>query len=753
MLLIAASFTATAQTTTEMVSQNSEGYSGNSLSTRPSLSNLGKYVFFGSYANDLYPNDTNGQKDVFVLLPAGVIGLASVGPSYVQGNYDSYDGVTVADGTTIAFASAATNLVEGDTNQQTDVFVRGPTPNTVRVSIGPGGAQGNGISYDPSISADGRYVAFSSYADNFVASDTNEVIDVFVHDRQTGVTRGISNNGYIGQGNGASYGPAISGNGRFIAFTTFANNYLWSGNTLLSQKNLTPLDTNNSPDVYVYDQLADTIERVSVNSEGVEGNSWSHHAAISEDGRYIAFSSSASNLVPDDSNGLTDFFVHDRDTGKTQRVGEDASRHSEGNRNYRNVSITLDGRYIAFSSNSNSLVPDDTNQESDIFVYDRATDVIERVSLTDDGNESFGDSAFPSLSPEGRDVGFASDAIDLDPAPDDTNDTDDIFVRRSWQTVVIFANDFEGGNFEHWSSIVGFSESCLRHHDSSADDYLFVLTMVPVEDGGFLGKFSPVSFPFEPTTVEIGFTQATGTAAGLISMWSSMMMTVQVAPRDVSRVGSIFGCLHSTDASHSYFENQRLRSHPGSLFWQYLRWRTMELVRVTSGGCRHRYNSQHTTAGELLYDERGLELDRRHTTGISFVLYPLVWSIEPHTTLRYSLNPPLLDEPDQRQSAFFPWPIARFQIVPELCHSDTPSALFIMAQHGYPLSSGSSESGRNWRMNDGPVGDGSYGDDLLNQSSGDPPDAAGLAPVETKRVLVQVSSEVLTACASVIGPE
>lgn len=76
-----------------------------------------------------------------------------------------------------------------------------------------------------------------------------------------------------------------------------------------------------------------------------------------------------------------------------------------------------------------------------------------------------------------------------------------------------------------------------------------------------------------------------------------------------------------------------------------------------------------------------------------------------------------------------------------------------MQQHGYPLSSGLSESGRNWRMNDGPVGDGSYGDDLLNQSSGDPPDAAGLAPVETKRVLVQVRSEVLTACASVIGPE
>jgi hypothetical protein len=179
---------------------------------------------------------------------------------------------------------------------------------TERVSVDSAGNQGNDYSFYPAISADGRFVAFGSLADNLVPDDTNGTYDVFVHDRKTGATKRISVDSAGNQGNEGSYDPAISADGRFVAF--------WS-----AADNLVPGDTNGTVDVFVHDRKTGTTKRVSVDSAGNQGNSDSYDPAISADGRFVAFSSWANNLVPGDSNGSGDVFVHQVHHRKT-RVAE-----------------------------------------------------------------------------------------------------------------------------------------------------------------------------------------------------------------------------------------------------------------------------------------------------------------------------------------------------------------------------------------------------------------------------------------------
>jgi Tol biopolymer transport system component len=164
------------------------------------------------------------------------------------------------------------------------------------VSVASDGTQGNGDSVSPSISADGRYVAFMSYAYNLVPGDTNGKADVFVHDRLTGQTTRVSVASDGTQGNDGSGGASISANGRYVAFVSGASN-------------LVPGDTNGKADVFVHDRLTGQTTRVSVASDGTEGNSDSIYPSISADGRYVAFQSWASNLIPRDTNGAWDVFV------------------------------------------------------------------------------------------------------------------------------------------------------------------------------------------------------------------------------------------------------------------------------------------------------------------------------------------------------------------------------------------------------------------------------------------------------------
>src|SRR5437016_1083416 len=290
------------------------------------------------------------------------VSVASGGTT--EGNDTSLGSALSADGRFVAFDSAATNLVAGDTNGTTDVFVHDrQTGMTERVSVASDGTQGNNASSYPALSADGRFVAFDSDATNLVAGDTNGATDVFVHDRQTGATERVSvTSGGGTQGNGNSGGffafPALSTDGRLVAFQSDATN-------------LVAGDTNGATDVFVHDRQTGTTERVSVASGGSQGNGSNAGPVLSADGRFVAFHGTASNLVGGDTNGTTDVFVHDRQTGTTERMSV-ASGGTQGNGPSSGAALSADGSLVAFHGTATNLVAGDANGAYDVFVHDRA---------------------------------------------------------------------------------------------------------------------------------------------------------------------------------------------------------------------------------------------------------------------------------------------------------------------------------------------------------------------------------------------
>ncbi len=344
---------------TSLVSASSNGTQGNSGSSTSSISADGRYVAFTSFATNLVSGDTNGDWDIFVHdRQTGQTNRVSIASDGTQGNNDSNSASISANGRYVAFDSLASNLVISDTNDVSDIFVYDQqTGLTSRVSIASDGAQGNLQSASPSISADGRYVAFYSYANNLVSSDTNNDADIFVHDLQTNSTMRVSIASDGTQGNNNSDSPSISANGRYVAFYSHADN-------------LVNNDNNGVEDIFVHDRQTGETNRVSVASDGTQGNGVSDFPVISSDGRYVAFTSFATNLVSGDTNYLEDVFIHNRQTGQTYRVSV-ASDGTQGNSGSWFPAISADGRYVAFNSDASNLIPSDTNGYSDVFVHDR----------------------------------------------------------------------------------------------------------------------------------------------------------------------------------------------------------------------------------------------------------------------------------------------------------------------------------------------------------------------------------------------
>ncbi len=408
---------------TNRASVDSAGVQGNAYSDEAAMSADGRFIAFESAASNLVPGDTNGSLDIFVHDGAmGITERVSVDSTGVEGNADSGDNSfetspsISADGRFVAFHSAASNLVPGDTNGVYDIFVRDrATGTTGRVSVDSLGLEANDGSFQhqPSISSDGRFVAFFSLATNLVPDDTNDHTDVFVHDRATGTTTRISVDSLGRQANDCCGFCSISADGRFVAFYSYASN-------------LAIGDSNHAYDVFVYDRATGTTSRVSVDSAGVQGNSHSFHCWISPNGRAVAFLSLASNLVPGDSNRCVDVFIHDRTRGTTSRVSVD-SAGVEGDNYNSDCSTSRNGRFVAFRSLATNLVPGDTNRRADVFVHDRATGSTARVSLDSAGVEGNLESHEPSISADGRVIAFGSSASNLVLA--DTNGRQGVFVR------------------------------------------------------------------------------------------------------------------------------------------------------------------------------------------------------------------------------------------------------------------------------------------------------------------------------------
>jgi Tol biopolymer transport system component len=340
--------------------QSTVGYA----STEPSISANGRFIAFSSRALNLVAGETEGTDDydIFVRdMEFGTTSLISASTTGTKGNSHSHNPVISADGTKVAFRSLASNLVANDTNSEADIFIRDGTT-TERVSVATGGAQGespfnNGVTnWRPAISADGRYVAFSSMMTNLVASDTNDAADVFLRDRQDGTTIRVSVSTAGGQGTGFSENPAISSDGRFIAFQSTAID-------------LVAGDTNNISDIFVRDTLLTATTRVSLANQGGQvfgGNA--NNAAISGDGRYVVFASTDSQFVLGDVGFREDIFIHDRTTAITRRVST-SEDGVQGDNDSRVPAISSDGMYVAFHSYAETLIPNDNNNDwEDVFV-------------------------------------------------------------------------------------------------------------------------------------------------------------------------------------------------------------------------------------------------------------------------------------------------------------------------------------------------------------------------------------------------
>lgn len=396
----AASPAAPGSPVTRRVSVSSDETQARATSLHADISANGRYVAFASEAAQLVPGDELGVKDVFVRDRVDkVTRRVSLGMDGAEANDTSNQPSISADGRYVAFTSQATNLVADDTNGEVDVFVRDRETRTTRlVSVASNGDQANGPNVSPSISADGRYVAFETYASNLVPDDTNSRVDVLVRDLVTEATSRVSVNSAGEQGDEASTSPAISADGQYVTFASYATN-LGDG-----------VDTNGVLDVYVHDRSANETSRVSVGQGNSEANGESLSPSISVHGRFVAFHSFASNLVADDTNGAFDVFVRDLATNETSResVGPDGRQVHFYESRFPDISAH--GRYVAFESRGTRLVAGDTNKAQDIFVRDRLANVTSRVSVGQHGTQANEWSYGPSISGDGQYVAFTSRA-------------------------------------------------------------------------------------------------------------------------------------------------------------------------------------------------------------------------------------------------------------------------------------------------------------------------------------------------------
>jgi hypothetical protein len=397
-----------------------------------SLSADGRYLAFQSGAPNLLPGDTNNASDVFVRdTMLGTTTRVSTASDGTQGNYYSYSpSVAVApDGTVyVAFTSDASNLMAGDTNNTSDVFVKNLTTGDVaRVSTASDGTQGNYYSFSPSVAVapDGTvYVAFTSDASNLVAGDTNNTSDVFVKNLTTGDLARVSTARDGTQGDYYSYSPSVAVASDGTVYVAF-----------YSPSNLVAGDTNNNPDVFVKNLATGDLARVSTARDGTQGNNGSlgPSLAVAPDGTvYVAFYSYASNLVTGDTNDASDVFVKNLTTGDVARVST-ASDGTQGFGLYSfgpSVAVAPDGTvYVAFYSYASNLVAGDTNNTSDVFVKNLTTGDLARVSAASDGIQGNGYSSDPSVAvaPDGT-VYVAFDSKASNFAPGDYNGAFDVFL-------------------------------------------------------------------------------------------------------------------------------------------------------------------------------------------------------------------------------------------------------------------------------------------------------------------------------------
>jgi hypothetical protein len=388
--------------------------------------------------------------------PAGATGagtqLVDVSTASVQANAAPGTPIAVSSsGRYVAFWSSADNLVPGDGNGASDVFVRDTVAgSTERVSVSSAGIQGNDASFGPvAISADGRYVVFQTLATNLAANTGGTAGDLVIRDRTSATTKLVVS--FFGLLVGHPVGnAAVSDNGVFVAYDAFST----SQSNLVQRKSLLtgvvktvnplhqtePVETlaGISADgsrvlltvarggVWMHDFPASIDRRVDVNNHGVAANRGSHGNALSGDGRFAMFTSSATNLIPNDTNGHADVFVRGLQSFRTSRISI-STVEAQGNGGASGLGISGNGRYRLFLSGSTNLVSADSNVASDVFIRDALAGTTRRCSVADDGSQANSGSTAGGLSRTGLWAAFISAADNLVAA--DANGLADVFLR------------------------------------------------------------------------------------------------------------------------------------------------------------------------------------------------------------------------------------------------------------------------------------------------------------------------------------
>ena len=372
-----------------------------------------RYVVFHARAA-LTPDDANGFDDVFLRdLRTGEVSLVSVATDGTQGNGISSQAGISANGRYVVFRSAATNLVAGDANGVDDIFCRDLlTKTTTRISVDSSGTEGNGASLTPAVSGDGRYVVFASSASDLVSGDSNGQQDIFLRDTVSATTTLVSRDSAGLDSDGPSFDPAITPSGNFIAFSTEATDVISGG-------------LNGQRQVVRQERLNGKRVLVSQSAGGAQGDRPSYEPSISDDGNLIAFFSLASNLNTD-TNTFFDVFVRDVTSKTTTLVSNDAGGNASDNHSGF-ASISGDGATVAFGSLATNLVAADTNGVFDVFTVAATGGTSTRVSLDSAGSQGNIDSDVPAISQDGRSVIFRSAATNLN--SNDAVADDDIYLR------------------------------------------------------------------------------------------------------------------------------------------------------------------------------------------------------------------------------------------------------------------------------------------------------------------------------------
>ena len=410
---------ATTNSTTATISNADNGTQGNgySYSNPGSISDDGRYVTYGSDASNIVANDTNGLRDIFLYdTVTKTTTMITKGYDGTPSNGKSYNPVISGNGQYITYSSLASNLVAGDTNGKQDVFLYNIlTGITSLVSVADNGTQGNGASSSPSISDDGTYITYQSTANNLVTNDKNGNTDIFLYNAETKTTKLISVR-TVGlsepvQTDGNSGSAQISGNGQYIVFTSYADD-------LISK------DLNEVQDVFLYNVSTGAIIRVNVADNGTEANAAGYNPSINYDGTYITFTSTATNLVENDTNNVADVFLRDTVNKTTTRVSV-ASDGTPTNAACSGGSISANGRYIVYYSGATNLVVG-SGSFYNVYLYDTQKGTTILLTQGYNGTQANKDCFSPFISGNGDYVVYYSDASNL--VANDTNGYSDVFL-------------------------------------------------------------------------------------------------------------------------------------------------------------------------------------------------------------------------------------------------------------------------------------------------------------------------------------